>query len=103
MIVEQIRLHTMETVVVREDGDGFIVESMSNVFGSKEHSRHPSKEDAIKESRRWVAERAERSIRLAPLFRLIRGNVRTMGIEGALEYCEKNFDRISKIVEEKSK
>lgn len=103
MIVEQIRLHALNTIVVREDGTEFVVESRSNAFGNKEHSRHATKDEAVSEAHRWVAEKAEKSRKLAPLFRLIRGKVSAMGVEGALEYCEKNFDRISQVVEEQSK
>ena len=75
-------------VIVRESDSGYTVERNNVFMPARVASSHADREEAISAAHKLVEEIQEKGKKYAPIINLIRQRIKTMGVEGALEYYE---------------
>lgn len=104
MIVEQIEVFKpFDSVIIRQVEGGYTSEEHHRLFESINVEHHDTLWEAKVSIERKIKRLHDVKELLAPAIQKLLPEIQNLGVEGVMEYCEKNFDRISQVVEEQSK
>lgn len=104
MIVEQIEVFKpFDSVIIRQVEDGYTSEEHHKIFGSINVEHHNTLWEAKVSIEKKIKRLHDVKELLAPTIKKLLPEMQNLGIEGTIEYCEKNFEKICQMAEEDSK